>query len=255
MGLDARQDPMWESYWDAGPPLGDERHFIIRSFLPLTRAIARRLKAGLPASVDYDDLVSAGVIGLISAVDRFDPDKGHNFKKYAAIRIRGTMLDELRQMDWAPRSVRRDEGQLVQTRKELEHELGRKPTHEEIAARLGLDSEKYSRLVKRLAPQTIIRLEDMGVRGEEARQSAYSFLKDPSSPDPLEESVLRDAYRVMVAAIDNLKERQRQVISLYYFDNLNLKEIAAVFGVTESRISQIHSEAIGVLKKRLADHF
>lgn len=250
VALDTEQ---WEEYWAHGAPSRSERDHIIRTFLPLSRAIARKLKASLPASVDYDDLVSAGVIGLIAAVDRFDPDKGYNFKRYAAIRIRGAMLDELRQMDWAPRSVRRDEGQLSQTRKQLEHELGRRVSHEELADRLGMDSDKFARLVHRLKPQRVIRFDDMGSGGDSESQSGLNFIADAASPDPLQENELKEAHRVLGETVEGLRNRLRQVITFYYFDDLNLKEIAAIFSVTESRISQIHGEALGVLKKRLSD--
>jgi len=253
MSLSQDLNQPWESYWSGGPPTGEQRNRLIRSFLPLVRAIGRKLKAGLPAHVPYDDLVSAGVIGLISAVDRFDPEKGHNFRRYAAIRIRGTMLDELRLMDWAPRSIRRDASELDRTRRRLEAKLGRRATSEELAEGLGIDAEKYGRLVRRLVPKNIIHLEDLGIRSDSDRQSALNFLRDPSSPDPVEESALKDAYETLVRAIDQLKERQRQMISLYYFDNLNLKEIAAIFGVTEGRVSQVHSEALRALKKKLRD--
>lgn len=247
-------DPI-ESCWASGPPTGKQRGALITSFLPLVRAIARRLKASLPAHVLYDDLVGAGALGLISAVDRFDPDKGHNFKRYAAIRIRGTMLDELRLLDWAPRSVRRDASQMARERRDLESELGRRASPQEMADQLGIELDRYSKLVRRLTPKNFIHLEDMGIRSDGDHQNVFNFLKDPSSPDPQEQNVLKDAYEVLVKAIGDLKERQRLMISLYYFDSLNLKEIATIFGVTEGRVSQIHSEAIGILKKRLRSRF
>ena len=251
MVIQALEQEQWEDYWQTGTPSRKERDHIIRTFLPLSRAIARKLKAGLPASVEYDDLVSSGVIGLIAAVDRFDPDKGFNFKRYAAIRIRGAMLDDLRQMDWAPRSVRRDESQLSSTRKDLELELGRKPTQEELAGRLGLDRDKFSRLVRRLKPQRVVRFEDMGGKADGERQSGLNFVADQKAVDPVRESELKEAYRLLAKTVEGLRDRLRQVITLYYFDDLNLKEIALILGVTESRVSQIHSESLKLLNKRL----
>lgn len=251
MVIQALEQEQWEDYWETGSPSREERDHIIRTFLPLSRAIARKLKAGLPASVDYDDLVSSGVIGLIAAVDRFDPHKGFNFKRYAAIRIRGAMLDDLRQMDWAPRSVRRDETQLTNTRKELEAELGRVPTQEELAGRLGLDKDKFSRLIRRLKPQRVVRFEDMGGRADGERQSGLNFVADQKAVDPARESELKENYEQLAETVDGMRDRLRQVITLYYFDDLNLKEIALILGVTESRVSQIHSEALKLLNKRL----
>jgi RNA polymerase sigma factor for flagellar operon FliA len=251
MGLREDLDRPWEEFWRDGGPTHNDRQSIINSFVPLARAIARKLKAGLPGHVPYDDLVSAGVVGLISAVDRFDPEKGHNFRRYAAIRIKGAMLDELRQMDWAPRSVRREGGQVTQARKELEAKLGRRPEAAEMAEHMEMEPDEYAQMVKRLAPQTIIRFEDLGIRRDSERQNVFNFLMDPNSPDPFEQNELKDAYDLLVRAVDDLKEKPRQVISLYYFEGLNLKEIATIFGVTESRISQIHSAAIQTLKKKV----
>ena len=242
----------WESYFQNGPPEGADRHFVIRSLLPLVRSIARSLKATLPSWVVLDDLISSGVVGLISAVDRFDAAKGSHFKNYAAIRIKGAMLDELRQLDWAPRTVRDDAGHVEDARKDLEAELGRKPTQDEMAGKLGLSGEGYNRLIRRIAPQRVVGFDDLGMKEERSESSALNFIEDPSSPDPSEENVLKDALEVLSEAIERLRERQRQMIKLYYYENLNLKEIATIFGVTESRVSQIHSEAVRVLKSRLS---
>jgi RNA polymerase sigma factor for flagellar operon FliA len=242
----------WESYWAAGNPEGESRAEVIRAYLPMVRAIAGRLKAGLPAHVPYDDLVSSGVVGLIAAVDRFDPARGYNFPRYAAIRARGAMLDELRAMDWAPRSVRQDEAEVEEARKSLEASSGRQATGEEIAGRLGLDREKYARLMKRLAPRNPLQLEETGPQSED-RPSMLSVLKDASSPDPFEQAESRDAARAIQAAVALLKDRLRQVITLYYFDDLSVKEIARIFQVTQGRISQMHTEALGTLRKRLQD--
>jgi RNA polymerase sigma factor for flagellar operon FliA len=251
MDLPEAVDRSWETYWEGGAPEGEKRHFVIRSFLPLVRSVARALKATLPGSVELADLVSSGVVGLIAAVDRFDPDRGHNFRSYAAIRIRGAMLDELRRLDWAPRSVRKGEGLVEEARKELSGDLGRVPTTEEVAERLGLSAEGYHKLARRLMPRSLVHIEDMGT-GPDDGPGGHRFLSDPTSPDPQEESQLRDAMDAVGDAVGKLKDRYRQVISLYYYENLTLKEIARVFGVTESRISQIHSEAVKVLRKRLA---
>ena len=251
MGLSEDLDHHWEKYWNDGVPSTADRQFVINAFIPLARAIARRLKAGLPAHVPYDDLVSSGLVGLINAVDRFDPDRGYNFRRYAAIRIKGAMLDELRQMDWAPRSLRRDNARIAQLRRSLEDRLGRQPTTEELAESLDLDVEGYRKLVTQLVPKTMVHIEDLGYRGDRGKQNAFNFLTDPNSPDPARQSELKDSLQFLVEAVDLLKERQRQVLTLYYFEGLNLKEIAIIFSVTESRISQVHSEAIERLRKKV----
>jgi RNA polymerase sigma factor FliA len=252
MGLREDLDQPWEEYWLKGALSAVDRHYIINAFVPLARAIARRLKAGLPRHVDYDDLVSAGIIGLISAVDRFDPSKGHFFRRYCGIRIKGSMLDELRQADWAPRSVRQEGRQVRQVRQELEAELGRRATDAEMAAGLELGAEEYEELVRRLVPQRMVQLEDLGPRRNDSdRGNIFNFLKDPSSPDPSAETELKDDYEHMLRVVDELKERPRLMISLYYLEGLNLKEIAAIFGVTESRVSQIHTAALETLRKKV----
>lgn len=252
MGLREDLDQPWEEYWLKGPLRAADRQHIINSFVPLARAIARRLKAGLPRHILYDDLVSAGVIGLISAVDRFDPSRGHFFRRYCGIRIKGSMLDELRQMDWAPRSVRLEGRQVRQVQRQLEAELGRPPTDTEMAAGMGMEPADYEEMSRRLAPQTMVLLEDLGPRRNDSeRGNILDFLRDPNSPDPSAESEAKDDYQLMLKAVADLKERPRLMISLYYLEGLNLKEIAAIFGVTESRVSQIHTAAIETLQKKV----
>ena len=251
MGLREDLDHQWEKYWNDGALSTADRQFVINAFIPLARAIGRRLKAGLPAHVPYDDLVSSGLIGLINAVDRFDPGRGYNFRRYAAIRIKGAMLDELRQMDWAPRSLRRDNAQIAQLRRSLEDRLGRRPTTEEMANGLDMDLEGYHKLIKKLVPKTMVHIEDLGYKSDRDKHNVVNFLSDPNSPDPARESEMKDSYKFLADAVEFLKERHRQVLTFYYFESLNLKEIATIFQVTESRISQIHSEAIARLRKKV----
>jgi RNA polymerase sigma factor for flagellar operon FliA len=252
MSLREDLDKPWEEYWQDGPPSARKRDFIINTFVPLARAIARKLKAGLPQHVSYDDLVSAGIVGLISAVDRYDPAKGHFFRRYCAIRIKGAMLDELRSMDWAPRSVRREGGQLRQVRRELEATLGRPATDAEVAAGMGLDAAEFEELLRRNIPQRVVQIEDLGPRRADGdRGNAFNFLTDPNSPDPSEESERKDDFRLMLAAVADLQERSRLMITFYYLEGLNLKEIALIFGVTESRVSQIHTAALEILRKKV----
>ncbi len=252
MGLREDLDQPWEEYWLKGPLGARDRHYIINCFVPLARAIARRLKASLPQHVGYDDLVSAGIVGLISAVDRFDPERGHFFRRYCGIRIKGAMLDELRQLDWAPRSVRLEGRQLRQVRNQLEAELGRRPTDAEMAAGLDMDAAEYEELSRRLVPQRMVQLEDLGPRRNDSdRVSGLNFLRDPNSPDPSQETEFKDDYEVMLRVVEDLKDRPRQMITFYYLEGLNLKEIAAIFGVTESRVSQIHTAALETLRKKV----
>lgn len=253
MGFIEDLDQPWEEHWLNGSPTGAARHDIIMSFVPLVRMIALRLKAGLPPQVALDDLVSAGVVGLISAVDRFAPEKGYNFRSYVAIRIRGGMLDELRMLDWAPRSVRRDVANIDRVRRDVQARVGRLASSEEMADELGLDLAGYHSLMQRATPQRMLNLESLGYRRDEEGRGALSFLPDPTSPDPLKASEARSSQEALVAAVDKLSERRRLMVSLYYFEGLNLKEIGVIFGVTESRVSQIHTEALKSLRKKLSE--
>lgn len=214
---------------------------LVRTHADLVRRIAYHLSARLPSSVDIDDLVQAGMIGLLEAAAQFKDGKGASFETYAGIRIRGSMLDSLRHLDWAPRSVHRRARELVQAMQQIERETGCEATAVAIAARMGIAIEEYHRIVQDAASCHLASLEDMeGV--------------DPADEqlDPLRVVADGRFREALAEAINGLPEREKLVMSLYYQDEMNLKEIGMVLGVTESRVSQLHGQAVSRLKGRLA---
>ena len=231
-----------------------DRAELIQSYASLVRMIASKIAHRLPPNVELDDLISSGTIGLIDAIDKFDQAKSANFKKYAEIRIKGAILDELRVMDRETRTVRRQTNTLDRLLQELQRDLGRQASEEEVAERLGTDLEGYHRILNKLRPISVVSFEDLGGGRSDAPRDPMQFLADPTAVDPhvvLHVKRLRD---LVASLIDRLKERERLVVSLYYYDDMNLKEIGRVLGVTESRISQILKEAVTRLKGRIRAH-
>ncbi|MFH1532120.1 MAG: FliA/WhiG family RNA polymerase sigma factor [Pseudomonadota bacterium] len=250
MAYDGIPQADFDPFWRDGPPSGETRGRIIRDFLPLVRAVARKLKGRLPPSVDLDDLMGSGTVGLIDAVDRYVPQETGDFRRYAAIRIRGAILDELRSLDWAPRSTRQAKSEFDEAQLEITGQLGRKASEEEMAKGLDMTVEEYRTMRSRLTPNLLLHIEDLGRHGDEGR-NVYDILEDPSAVDPANLTLVRNAYAAIVAAIDDLGDRERIVISLFYFEQFMAKDIAKILGVTEGRISQIHHAALATVKKRL----
>jgi RNA polymerase sigma factor for flagellar operon FliA len=213
-------------------------------YASLVKFVAGRLGAGLPRSVDTGDLVSAGVFGLMNAIDRFDPEQGAKFETYAIPRIRGAILDGLRSLDWVPRSVRSRSRQIQDAIAALEHQLGRAPTDEEIAAELQIEVVELEKWLADVAAGSVGPLDHVAMDATPSHADAQT---QPGSA--LEEGELRDAMR---QEISKLPEREQAVLVLYYDDGLTLAEIGEALGVTESRISQIHAKAVLQLRSRLA---
>jgi len=234
---------------------GLSRNDIIRQYAKVAKVVAYKLIKRLPASVELDDLVSAGILGLIDAIDKYDPEKSDNFKKYAEIRIRGAMLDELRSMDWVSRTIRRQSSQLEGTRQHLRRELGRDATDHEMAEELGVDLDQYFALINKLRPVLLVSFENLRPGSDGEQRSFAQFLKDPKALDPSEVTYFRQLQSLLGKLVQELPEKQRVVISLYYFDHVNLKEIGKVLDVTESRVSQLHSQAVTSLKSKVKRHF
>jgi len=225
------------------------REELILAYAPLIKYMANRLAARLPASVAVDDLVSAGIIGLIDAIDKFDVNKEVQFKTYAEFRIRGAMLDELRSLDWVPRSVRRKLTELEHAHLELEKRLGRPPSDEEMAEAMGLDLEGYYKLLDETKAVTFIDIEILRQRSAEVAEGAFgAALSDDDPYAALGMSEMRD---LVAETIAGLPEKEKLVVALYYFEELTMKEIGQVMGYTESRISQLHSKAMLRLRTRL----
>lgn len=235
-------DSAWESWHESQDPLA--REWLVVHYASLVKFVAGRLGAGLPRSVDTGDLVSAGVFGLMNAIDRFDPQQGAKFETYAIPRIRGAILDGLRSLDWVPRSVRSRSRQIQDAITTLEHQLGRVPTDEEIAAELHIEVAELEKWLADVAAGSVGPLDHVAMDTAHAEANA-----DAQPGSAMEEGELRAAMRT---EISKLPEREQAVLVLYYDDGLTLAEIGEALGVTESRISQIHAKAVLQLRSRLA---
>jgi RNA polymerase sigma factor for flagellar operon FliA len=230
------------------------RDRLIVTYAPLVKYVAGRVGSGLPAHVDDGDLVQYGLLGLISAIERYDPDRDVKFETYAIARIKGAIIDELRAMDWVPRSVRSRAREIERTIAELERQLMRVPTDEEIAAKLGISEEELAESLTEISRSSIAALDELWtVQGGGGDQIALiDTIEDVDAPDPqtsLSQTEIREAIG---EAIARLPEREKLVVTLYYYEELTLREIGEVLGVTESRVSQLHTKAILRLKARLS---
>ena len=230
------------------------RKDLIREHLSLVKMVASKVARRLPPHVELDDLISAGTLGLIDAVDKFDTSRAQNFRKYAEIRIKGAILDELRALDHVTRTVRRQASELDRAVKEVQAETGGAASDEQVAEHLGVDLKEYHALVHKLKPVYLVSLEELGGGSGEERRDALEILEDPQAIDPQMALHFKKLRDLVATTIESLKERQRIVISLYYYDDMTLKEIGKVLGVTESRVSQLLSQAVDTLQKRIRLH-
>lgn len=222
---------------------------LVAQYAPLVKRIAYHLMAKLPPNVHVDDLIQNGMVGLLDALGRFEDGMGAQFETYAVQRIRGAMLDGLREFDWLPRSVRREMRRVEGVIHRLEHEFGRQPSESELAVALDMPLADYQRLLQEARGTQLIYLEDL-VGGDEGDE--FLDRHHPSaSPDPLVLLLDGDLRRALVQAIDGLPEREKLLMSLYYEEELNLREIGEVMGVTESRVCQLHSQAIARLRAKV----
>lgn len=228
---------------------------LILEYAPLIKFIAQKIAVRLPSNIEFDDLVSSGVIGLMDAIDKYDPTRDNKFKTYAEFRIRGAILDELRAQDWVPRSVREKAKQLERAHIRLEQQLGRMPTEDEITAELKITKDEYYDLLNQVKSVSILSLDEAGSFNSSDRKSILSLLESCKIPSPIAQLNLKAVKEVVTKAIESLPEKQRLVLSLYYYEDLNLKEIGDVLDVTESRVSQLHTQAILWLRRKLRHHF
>lgn len=228
---------------------------LILEYAPLIKFIAQKIAVRLPSNIEFDDLVSSGVIGLMDAIDKYDPSRDNKFKTYAEFRIRGAILDELRAQDWVPRSVREKAKQLERVHLRLEQELGRMPTEDEITSALAISKEEYYDLLNQVKSVSILSLDEAGSFNSSDRKSILSLLESCKIPSPIMQLNLKAVKEVVTRAIESLPEKQRLVLSLYYYEDLNLKEIGDVLAVTESRVSQLHTQAILWLRRKLRRFF
>ena len=230
-----------------------DRNALIRQYQPLVHRLAHHMMAKLPASVEVDDLIQVGLIGLSEALSRYETGQGAQFETFATQRIRGAMLDELRENDWMSRGSRKNQKDVEQALRRLEHQLGRSPIESEIAAELGLSLSDYQSLLGKVRGTQLIYLEDMGRSGEDDDGFLDRHVAD-NDADPLNLLGDQRLRQALVAAIKTLPEREQFVMSMYYEQDMNLKEIAAVLNVTESRVCQLHSQAVARLRAKMRAH-
>lgn len=233
----------WRAYAGVSSGAVDEKELIER-FLPLVRNVVDRIKLTLPPHIEADDLYSVGVTGLIAAVRKYDPEQGNTFASYAATRIRGAVLDELRRMDWCPRRTRARARKLKEAINALEQKIGRTATEDEICEELGLSHKEYAKWLDEIRPVTFIAL-DQHTEGEESEgASLHELLADESDTTGRESLEKREVLQLLAQRMAELPDIPRKILAMYYFENMRLAEIAAVFDLTESRICQIHSQTI-----------
>jgi RNA polymerase sigma factor for flagellar operon FliA len=230
-----------------------DRNAMIKQYQPLVRRLAHHMMAKLPANVQVDDLIQVGLLGLSEALTRYEAEQGVQFETFATQRIRGAMLDELRGNDWMSRGSRKSQKEIEQAMRRLEHTLGRTPIESEIAAELQMSLIDYQTLLGKVRGTQLVYIEDM-TRGQDDDGSFLDRHVADEEADPL--NMLRDLRirQALVEAIKNLPEREQFIMSMYYEQDMNLKEIAAVLEVTESRVCQLHSQSIARLRAKMRSH-
>jgi len=228
---------------------------IIVEYAPLIKYIAQKIASRLPANIELDDLISCGVIGLMDAIEKFDPSRDNKFKTYAEFRVRGAILDELRSQDWVPRSVREKAKLIERTYGKLESELGRPATDEEMCAELAISRDEFYEMLNKAKSVSVLNIDDSASFNRGDKKLMAGLLEDSRSANPYNAVSYKNVRDKIKEGIEALPEKQRLVLSLYYYEDLNLKEIGQVLDVTESRISQLHTQAIMKLKGRLKTFF
>lgn len=246
------EDALWEEYRATrSQALRDK---FIRQYMPLVKYVAGKISVGMPGSVEFDDLVGFGQFGLLDAIEKYDPAKNVKFKTYAVTRIRGAIFDELRQIDWVPRSIRQKSREIEDAINTLESKLGRTVTDAEIAKSLGMSEDEYYRVIMKVSGTSVLSLNDVWRNVDDsASMSIGDSIESPASLNP-DAIVERDEIKKVIAeAINELPEKERMVIVLYYHEDLTFKEIGQVLNVSESRISQLHTKANLRLRAKLTN--
>ena len=242
---------LWRRYKEEGDATARER--LVVAYSPMVKFVAGRLGAGLPSHVDDADLISYGLMGLIGAIERFEPERGIKFETFAMTRIRGAIIDELRSLDWVPRSVRSRAREIEAAQAKLEHELQRAPSEAELAARLDVSEEELQTSLLEIANSSVYALDELWTVSDSSgdQVSLLDTIADDRAADPQEALASTEVKDLLTEAIGGLPEREQLVVALYYYENLTLREIGEVLGVTESRVSQLHTKAVMRLKSSL----
>jgi RNA polymerase sigma factor for flagellar operon FliA len=246
------EEELWQDYRKTRDP--KIREAFIKQYAPLVKYVAGKVAVGMPNNVEFDDLVGFGVFGLIDAIEKFDPEKNVKFKTYAVTRIRGAIFDELRLIDWVPRSVRQKTREIETTISSLEAQLGRTASDQEIANAMGMDESEYMKVIQKISGTSIISLNDLWYSGDENdKVSIGDSIESPSSLNPDVVVVNEEIRRVIVDAINELPDKEKKILVLYYYEDLTLKDIGRVLQVTESRVSQLHTKAVLHLRSKLTN--
>ncbi len=232
----------WRAYQGAAGAI-DEKDLIER-YLPLVRNVVDRIKLNLPPHVDADDLYSVGITGLIAAVKKYDPEQGSTFAAYATTRIRGSILDELRRMDWCPRRARAKARKLKEAIIEVEQRVGRAATEEEVREHLGISQKEYAKWLEESKPVCFVNIDATAEHEESDGASLHELIADESDVSVRDRMEKDELMKLVSKRIEELPEIPKKILAMYYFENMRLAEIAAVFGLTESRICQIHAQTV-----------
>ena len=243
----------WQAYKATGAK--EAREALILNFSPLVKYVAGRVAVGLPANIEQADLISYGIFGLIDAIEKYDPDRGIKFETYAISRIRGAIIDELRAIDWVPRSVRFKAREVEKAYSALENKLKRPPSDAEIAAEMDVTIDELGRIYTQLSTVSLVALDELMSGGGEGSDnlSLVETLEDTKTTGPVEALENEEMKRILGDAVNRLGEREKIVITLYYYEGLTLAQIGAVLGVTESRVCQMHTKAVMGLRGKITE--
>ena len=246
---DSEKKELWMAYFNDKRPELRER--LIIEYFGLVKTIAGKLAVYLGGNVEYDDLCGYGIFGLIDAIDKYDMEKDVKFETYASIRIRGAIFDHIRKLDWIPRSIRNKQKTLENARQKIENNTGSTPTDEQLMKELNIDEKEYKQLLLETDVDNIASLD--GFMESDEINSEPSDSREEDHPDAVLEK--KELRALLLRGLDTLKEQEKKVLMMYYYENMTLKEISKVLGLTESRISQVHSKALQKMKKVLGDSF
>jgi len=235
-------------------PVKSERDLRLEQNVHLVKIIAYQVAANLPPHIDVNDLISAGTIGLLESIDRFDPSKGVQFNTYASIRIRGAIMDELRGMDWMKRSMRDKSNQMERAYEEVERRTGRPAEAEDVAKHLKISTDELHSILGQVCALNVLNLEDIGLNRYDDGMDILECIKDPEGKDPMVIAKFNELKKRLAEAVETLQEKEKLIVSLYYYDELTLKEIGKVLDITESRVCQLHNQIMLRLKAKLKKH-